>query len=156
MKYWSLLIASVWIGLMSLTSPLLAESDFQVDAIAISQHVANRNPTGIFSPSAYCEKHKDGQAAIPVVKIATTTKVFFWTKIKAAKKGRLRHSWHHQIDGIWEKVSEVNLPIHPSPGYRMWSLKSLKPEIHKGEWMIAVSPTHTPEEVLCITRFRVE
>lgn len=146
----------MWIGMMLLISPLHAGSDFQVEKVVISKHVANRNPEGIFSPSAYCEKDKNGQAAIPVVKSSQTSKVFFWTKVIAATKGTLRHSWHHQIEGTWTKVSEVNLSIRPSSGYRMWSLKSLKPEIHVGEWMIVVSLSNTPEEILCITRFTVE
>ncbi len=148
--------ASIWLGMMLFISPLHAGSDFQVEKVVISKHVANRNPAGIFSPSAYCEKDKNGQAAIPVVKSSQTSKVFFWTKVIATTKGTLRHSWHHQIEGTWKKVSEVNLSIRPSSGYRMWSLKSLKPEIHTGEWMIVVAPSHTPEEILCITRFRVE
>lgn len=149
-------VASMSLGMMLFISPLHAASDFQVEKVVIAKHVANRNPAGIFSPSAYCEKDKNGQAAIPVVKSSQTSKVFFWTKVIAATKGTLRHSWHHQIEGTWTKVSEVNLSIRPSSGYRMWSLKSLKPEIHTGEWMIVVAPSHTPEEILCITRFRVE
>ncbi len=147
-------VISVWMGI--LLSPVYAASDFQVSKVSISKDVANRNPEGIFSPSAYCEKDKDGQAAIPVVKTSQTAKVFFWTKVVSATKGTLRHSWHHQINGTWIKVSEVNLSILPSSGYRMWSLKSLKPEIHLGEWMIVVAPSNTPDEILCITRFTVE
>ncbi len=149
-------LASISLGLMMFISPLQAASDFRVEKVVIAKHVANRNPAGIFAPSAYCEKDKNGQAAIPVVKSSQTSKVFFWTKVIAVTKGTLRHSWHHQIEGTWTKVSEVNLSIRPSSGYRMWSLKSLKPEIHTGEWMIVVAPSHTPEEILCITRFRVE
>ncbi len=148
--------ASIWLGIMLCISPLHAASDFQVEKVVISKHVTNRNPTGIFSPPAYCEKDKNGQAAIPVVKSSQTSKVFFWTKVIAIAKGTLRHSWHHQFEDTWEKVSEVNLPVRPSSGYRMWSLKSIKPDIHIGEWMIVVTPSSTPEEVLCITRFRVE
>ncbi len=148
--------ASISLGMILLISPLHARSDFEVEKVVISKHVANRNPAGIFSPSAYCEKDKNGQAAIPVAKISKTSKIFFWTKVVAATKGTLRHSWHHQIEGTWKKVSEVNLSIRPSSGYRMWSLKSLKPEIHRGEWMIVVAPSRSPEKILCIARFRVE
>ena len=148
--------ASIWLGMMLCISSLHAGSDFQVDKVVISKHVANRNPAGIFSPSAYCEKDKNGQAAIPVVKSSQTSKVFFWTKVIAVAKGTLRHSWHHQINGTWTKVSVVNLSIRPSPGYRMWSLKTIKPEVHTGEWMIVVAPSNAPEEILCITRFRIE
>ena len=105
---------------------------------------------------AYCEKDKNGQAAIPVVKTSQTSKVVLWTKVVATTNGTLRHSWHHQVDGIWTKVSEVNLSIRPSLGYRMWSLKSLKPTIHAGEWMVVVAPSKEPERILCITRFRVQ
>ena len=133
-----------------------AESNFQVKKIAFSKDVTDRNPKGVFSPPAYCEKDKNAQAAIPIVKTSQTSKVVFWTKVAAAIKGTLRHSWHHQINGTWVKVSEVNLSIRPSSGYRMWSLKSLKPEIHTGEWMVVVAPSSEPEKILCITRFRVQ
>jgi len=138
------------------SSPVHAESDFHVEKVVISKNVTNRNPEGIFSPPAYCEKDKNGQAAIPIVKTSQTSKVVFWTKVATTTHGTLRHSWHHKIEGIWTKVSEVNLSIRPSSGYRTWSLKSLKPEIHTGEWMIVVAPAHAPDEILCITRFRVQ
>ena len=147
--------ALVTAGMLLLVTSVHAETDFQVKKVIIAKSVANRNPEGIFSPSAYCEKDKNGQAAIPIVKTSQTSKVIFWTKVAATTKGTLRHSWHHQIEGTWTKVSEVNLSIRPSSGYRMWSLKSLKPEIHLGEWMIVVAPSNTPEEILCITRFTV-
>ncbi len=149
------LSAMVGLGLLVFLAPVYAESDFHVEKVVISKNVANRNPEGIFSPSAYCEKDKNGQAAIPVVQTVQTSQVVFWTKVAAAKNGELRHSWHHQFEGTWTKVSEVNLSIRPSSGYRMWSLKSLKPEIHTGEWMVVVAPSNAPEEILCITRFTV-
>lgn len=133
-----------------------AESDFQIKKVVFSKDVTDRNPKGVFSPPAYCEKDKNGQAAIPIVKTSQTSKVIFWTKVAAAINGTIRHSWHHQIDGTWEMVSEVNIPIRPSSGYRMWSLKSLKPEIHTGEWMVVVAPSNEPEQILCITRFTVQ
>jgi len=136
--------------------PVHAESNFHVEKVVLSKDVTDRNPEGIFSPPAYCEKDKNGQAAIPVVKTSQTSKVFFWIKVAAAIDGTLRHSWHHQIDGTWRKVSEVNLSIRPSSGYRMWSLKSLKPTIHTGEWMVVVAPSNAPERILCITRFTVQ
>jgi len=149
-------VALVGLGIIILLTPAYAESGFHVEKVAISKSVANRNPEGIFSPSAYCEKDKNGQGAIPIVKTSQTSKVVFWTKVSATTPGTLRHSWHHQIEGTWTKISEVNLSIRPSSGYRMWSLKSLKPGIHSGEWMIVVAPSTTPEEILCITRFTVQ
>ncbi len=143
-------------GFMVFAASVYAEPAFQVEKVIIAKNVVNRNPEGQFSPAAYCEKDKNGQAAIPMVKTSQTSKVIFWTKVAATRNGKLRHSWHHQIEGTWTKVSEVNLAIRPSSGYRMWSLKSLKPEIHTGEWMIVVSPSSKPEEILCITRFTVQ
>ena len=142
--------------LMMTFSLVQAESDFHVEKVVLSKDVTNRNPEGIFTPPAYCEKDKDGQAAIPVVKTSQTSKVILWTKVAATSKGILRHSWHHQIDGTWTMISEVNLSISPSSGYRMWSLKSLKPEVHTGEWMVVVAPSNHPERILCITRFTVQ
>lgn len=144
------------VGMMLFLTPVYAESDFHVEKVVLSKDVTNRNPEGIFSPPAYCEKDKNGQAAIPVVKTSQTSLVILWTKVAATTKGTLRHSWHHQIEGTWTKVSEVNLSIRPSSGYRMWSLKSLKPEVHTGEWMVVVAPSNKPEEILCITRFTVK
>lgn len=146
----------IGVGMLLFLTPVQAESDFHVEKVVLSKDVNNRNPEGIFSPPAYCEKDKNGQAAIPVVKTSQTSLVMLWTKVAATTKGTLRHSWHHQIEGTWTKVSEVNLSIRPSSGYRMWSLKSLKPEVHTGEWMVVVAPSNKPEEILCITRFTVK
>ncbi len=149
--------AMIVIGeMMVFPDPVHAESAFLVEKVVLAKDVTNRNPEGIFSPPAYCEKDKNGQAAIPIVKTSQTSLVILWTKVVATTNGNLRHSWHHQINGTWTKVSEVNLSIRPSSGYRMWSLKSLKPEIHVGEWMVVVSPSNQPEKILCITRFTVQ
>jgi hypothetical protein len=146
----------IGVGVMVFLTPVHAESDFHVEKVVLSKNVTNRNPEGIFSPPAYCEKDKNGQAAIPIVKTSQTSKVILWIKVAATTNGTLRHSWHHQIDGIWTMVSEVNLSIRRSAGYRMWSLKSLKPKIHAGEWMVVVAPSNKPEKILCITRFTVQ
>ena len=143
--------------LLGLTmTPALAQPDFIVEKVVLSKEVDNREPKGIFTPPAYCEKDKNGQAAIPVVQASQTSQVVFWTKIEATTTGKIRHSWHHQTDGAWTKISEVNIPIRPSSGYRMWSKKSLHPDFHTGEWMIVVSPSNQPEKILCITRFTVK
>jgi hypothetical protein len=142
--------------LMTFIPLTYAESDFSVEKVVISQNVTKRNPVGIFSPPAYCEKDTSGQAAIPVVKTSKTSQVFLWTKVAATTKGKLRHSWHHQVDGTWRMVSEVNLSIYPSSGYRTWSVKSLNPAIHTGEWMVVIAPSNSPEKILCITRFTVQ
>jgi len=146
----------IGVGMMMFVTTVHAAPDFHVEKVALSKEVTDRNPEGIFSPPAYCEKDKNGQAAISVVKTSQTSKVFFWIKVAAEINGTLRHSWHHQIDGTWTKVSEVNLSIRPSSGYRMWSLKSLKPTIHTGEWMVVVAPSNEPGRILCITRFTVQ
>ena len=143
--------------LLGLTiSPALAQPDFLVEKVVLAKEVDHRNPKGIFTPPAYCEKDKNGQAAIPVVQTPQTSQVVFWTKVAATTTGKLRHSWHHQTDGTWTKISEVNIPIRPSSGYRMWSMKSLRPDIHTGEWMIVVAPSNEPNRILCIARFTVK
>ncbi len=133
-----------------------AQTDFLVHKVIIAKEIENRNPQGIFSPPAYCEKDKNGQAAIPIVQATQTPKVFLWVKVEAAKTGKIRHSWHFQIDGTWTKVSEVDLSIQPSPGWRMWSKKTLYPDKHIGEWMVVLAPSDKPERILCITRFSVQ
>ena len=144
------------VGIFLLLTTVHAGSDFHVEKVVIAKDVTDRNPKGPFSPPAYCEKDKNGQASIPIVKTSDTSKVMFWAKVAATTQSTLRHSWHHQIEGIWTKISEVNLAIRPSAGYRMWSMKSLTPEIHTGEWMVVVAPSNTPEEILCIARFTVQ
>lgn len=138
------------------TTPVWAQPDFLVEHVALAEAVINRNPKGIFTPHAYCEKDKNVQAAIPVVPASQTSQVVFWTKIEATTSGNIRHSWHHQTDGVWNRISDVNIPVKPSPGYRIWSLKSLHPEVHTGEWMIVVAPSNTPDRILCIARFKVK
>lgn len=137
-------------------TPLLAQADFLVKTVVLSKEVNKRSPQGIFRPPAYCEKDTNGQAAIPVVQTSQTSQVIFWTKIEATTTGTIRHSWHHQTDGVWTKISEVNIPIRPSSGYRMWSMKSLHPDLHTGEWMIVVAPSKEPDRILCIARFTVK
>lgn len=143
--------------LLSLTiTPALAKPDFLVEKVVLSKRVDQRNPEGIFTPPAHCEKDKNGHTAIPIVKTSQTSQVVFWTKIGATKEGKIRHSWHHKTDGTWTKISEVNIRVKPSSGYRMWSLKSLNPDLHSGEWMIVVAPSSEPERILCIARFTVK
>jgi hypothetical protein len=137
-------------------TPLFAQADFHVKTVILSKEVNKRNPQGIFLPPTYCEKDKNGQAAIPVVQTSQTSQVVFWTKIEATTTGNIRHSWHHKTDGTWTKISEVNIRIQPSPGYRMWSMKSLNPDLHTGEWMIVVAPSNEPDRILCIARFTVK
>lgn len=144
------------LGLTITPTLALAQSDFLVKKVILSKEVDNRNPKGIFTPPAYCEKDKNGQAAIPVIQTSQTSQVVFWIKVEATTVGILRHSWHHQTDGTWTKISEVNIPVRPSSGYRMWSLKSLHPNLHTGEWMIVVAPSDEPNRILCIARFTVK
>lgn len=137
-------------------TPLLAQADFLVKSVVLAKEVNKKNPQGIFRPQAYCEKDTNGQAAIPLVRTSQTSQVVFWTKIEATTTGNIRHSWHHQTDGTWTKVAEINIPIRPSSGYRLWSMKSLHPELHTGEWMIVVAPSKEPDRILCIARFTVK
>ena len=58
----------IGVGILLFLTPVHAESDFHVEKVVLSKDVTDRNPEGIFSPPAYCEKDKNGQAAIPVVK----------------------------------------------------------------------------------------
>jgi hypothetical protein len=137
-------------------TPALAQTDFLVEKVVLAKDVDNKNPMGIHTPPAYCEKDKNGQAAIPVVRISQTAQIVFWIKVKATTTGKLRHSWHHQIAGSWKKISEINIPVRPSSGYRMWSTKLLHPDLHIGEWMIVVAPSNEPDRILCIARFTVK
>ncbi len=150
--YYGLMMA----GLALLPMPVRAQADFVVQKVVFSKSIHNKNPEGIFTPPAYCEKDKNGQASIPVIQASQASEVFLWVKVEANVTGKLRHSWHFQTEGTWTKVSEVNLSVRPSPGYRTWSKKRLRPEGHIGDWMVVISPSEEPERVLCITRFSVK
>ena len=135
-------------------SPVLAE--FEVLDVALAVSVKDREPTDRFSPSAYCEKDKNGQPAIPVIDSSIVQQVYFWTRVASTVQGTVRHTWHQQMDTGWEMIADVDLSIFPSSGYRMWSSKKIDSAYHLGEWMIVVSSSSDPAQVLCITRFTVQ
>ena len=136
--------------------PLWANSDFTVQKVILTQDIADRNPANNFSPPAYCEKDKNGKAAIPVVQSSQVSKVVLWTKVESTITGQIRHTWHHQSNGTWKSVSSVNLVIRPSSGFRTWSAHTLRPDHDQGEWMVVVAPSNEPDRILCITRFSVQ
>ncbi len=131
-------------------------ADFEVLDVALAGSIQNRQPKNPVRPTAHCEKDKNGEGKLPVIDSAVLPKVFFWTRIASSSKGSIRHTWHQQLQDGWETVSVINLPIRPSPGYRMWSAKAFLPGDPVGDWMIVVTPSHDPQHVLCITRFSVK
>ncbi len=137
-------------------SPAGANSDLMVQQVILSQDIANRNPENIFSPPAYCEKDKNGKAAIPVVHASQVSQVVLWTKVASTVTGTIRHTWHHKVHDTWQTVSSVNLAIRPSSGFRTWSIHTLRPNHDHGEWMVVIAPSSEPARILCITRFSVE
>lgn len=147
----------LFVGLVGLgPPPLWADTDFTVQKIILSQDIADRNPEKAFFPPAYCEKDKNGKAAIPIVRSSQVSQVVLWTKVQSTTSGSILHTWHHQIDGTWTKVASVNLAIRPSPGFRTWSIHTLRPDQDQGEWMVVLAPSKEPNRVLCITRFSVQ
>lgn len=136
--------------------PVWASSDLMVQKVILSQDIANRNPEKIFSPPAYCEKDKNGKAAIPVVHASQVSKVVMWTKVESTITGTIQHTWHHKVNDTWNTVSTVDLTIRPSSGFRTWSIHSLRPNQDQGEWMVVMAPSREPNKILCITRFSVE
>ena len=145
--------------LVSLLHSSLAWADYEMLDVALAPSVQNREPVEAFSPSAHCEKDKNGKTgktAIPTIDSSETDKVFFWTRLSSATEGKIRHAWHLQKDEGWEVIAEVDLSIRTSSSYRMWSSKTLRPDLHIGEWMIVVSPADQPERILCITRFSIQ
>ena len=140
----------------SLLSSTESWADFEVLDVSLAASIQNREPTDPVSPPAHCEKDKNGQADLPVIDSLIQPKVFFWTRIASDSDGSIRHTWHQQAEGGWETVSEVDLPIRPSSGYRMWSSKALHSGHQVGDWMIVVAPSNEPEHILCITRFSVK
>lgn len=144
------------VGLLLFPTIGLAEDAFEVLEVALAHAVQDREPVDPFSPPAHCEKDGNGSGSVPVIDASITDQVVFWTKIASSSDGTIRHVWHHEVEGHWATATEVDLSIRPSPGYRMWSSKSLFPELHVGEWMIVVSPADDPNLILCITRFQVQ
>ncbi|WP_447970406.1 DUF2914 domain-containing protein [Nitrospira sp. M1] len=133
-----------------------AWADFEVLDVSLASSIRNREPSTPVLPAAHCEKDKNGQSDLPVVNSLVRRKIFFWTRIASSSEGAIRHTWHQHLENGWETIAEVNLPITPSPGYRMWSSKALHRGNPIGDWMIVVAPSHDPEHVLCITRFSVK
>ena len=131
-------------------------AEYEVLEVTLARSVQDRHPVESITPPAHCEKDKNGQGSIPVIDSSVTEQVFFWTRIASTEDGTIRHVWHQQIDESWEPIAEVDLTIRPSSSYRMWSSKSLLPNLHIGEWMIVVSPSDQPEQILCITRFSIK
>ena len=151
-----LFLLSLFLLIGMVLHPGISWAQFEVLEIALAGSVQDRQPANPFSPPAYCERDKNGQAAIPVIDASDVQQVYFWTKVAASTEGGIRHTWHLQTEEGWERISEVDLSIAPSAGYRTWSSKSLLPDYHLGEWMIVVSPANDPDTVLCITRFTVK
>ena len=133
-----------------------ARADYEMLDVALAPSVQNREPIESFSPSAHCEKDKNGKTAIPTIDSSVTDQVFFWTRLSSSTEGKIRHAWHLQTDEGWEVIAKVDLRIRASSSYRMWSSKTLRPDLHIGEWMIVVSPADQPEQILCITRFSIQ
>ena len=133
-----------------------AWADYEMLDVALAPSVQNREPIESFSPSAHCEKDKNGKTAIPTIDSSVTDKVFFWSRLSSSTEGKIRHAWHLQKDEGWEVIAKVDLRIRASSSYRMWSSKTLRPDLHIGEWMIVVSPADQPEQILCITRFSIQ
>ena len=131
-------------------------ADFEVLDVALTSSVQNREPADPVSPTAHCEKDKSGNADLPVIDSVVQPKIFFWARIASSSEGSIRHTWHQHLKDGWETVSEVDLPIKPSSGYRMWSAKAFHPGDPIGDWMIVLAPSHDPEHILCITRFSVK
>ncbi|MDX1410676.1 MAG: DUF2914 domain-containing protein [Nitrospirales bacterium] len=125
-------------------------------AISLSPKVRNRQPVKPFSPPARCEKDQGGEDSIPIVQVPRTRKVYFWTRLASTSWVKVRHSWHHEINGQWEVQSFVDLKVGRSGSYRTWSRRTMAPQRDVGNWMIVVSLSHDPDHILCISRFVVK
>ena len=151
--FFSLAIVLMMLSVLSTQS---AWAEFEILDVALAESVQNREPVNAFSPPAYCEKDKNGQPAIPTVNSAQVQQIYFWTRIASTEPDMVRYTWHHQTETGWENMAEVDLRITPSAGYRLWSSKNILPSHHRGQWMIVVSPSSDPNQVLCIARFKIE
>ena len=133
-----------------------AWADQEVLDVALAPAIQNRQPVNPFTPPARCEKDNNTQSAVPVLDVSVTEKVYFWTRLSSSTKGRIRHSWHQEVNGQWKNLSNVELRIRPSASFRTWSFKTLLPRHHVGNWMIVVAPSDNPTHILCISRFIVK
>ena len=91
-----------------------AWADYDMLDVALAPSVQNREPIEPFSPSAHCEKDKNGKTAIPTIDSSETDRVFFWTRLSSSTEGKIRHAWHLQKDEGWEVIAEVDLRIRAS------------------------------------------
>ena len=139
--------------------PVEGWAEFKVIDIALAQTVKNREPVGLFSPAAYCEKDKNNRPDIPVIDSLSFNQVYqvyLWSRIAASTEGKIRFTWRYQEEEDWKIMAKIDLAIRPSSGYRLWSSKSLYPGTFIGHWMVVIAPSDTPNEILCIARFTVQ
>lgn len=141
--------------LVIILTPLSGFGEVRILEVALARMVEQRNPVDPFLPPAYCEKDKNGSSHIPLVDSHKSTEVFFWNTLSSTTPETLRYTWHRKHESSWEIMAEVDISIKPSPGFRIWSSKQIRP-FHRGEWMIVVSITDDPKQVLCISRFLVQ
>ena len=150
----------VLLSLLILGSTLFSTADcwadFEMLDISLTGIVNNREPRDPVSPPAYCEKDKNGKGELPEIDSVTRPKIFFWTRIASSSEGTIRHTWHQRVNNTWVMISQVDLSIKPSSGYRMWSSKDFRRGNPIGDWMIVVASARDPEHILCITRFSVK
>ncbi|MCA9471530.1 MAG: DUF2914 domain-containing protein [Nitrospirales bacterium] len=131
-------------------------ADFEVLDISLAGVIQDRQPIDPVSPPAFCEKDKNGKGELPVIDTAVHPKIFFWMRIASSSAGTIRHTWLQHVDNTWVQISQVNLSIRPSSGYRMWSSKDFRRGDPIGDWMIVVASSADPDQILCITRFSVK
>ena len=125
-------------------------------AIALAPKIRSRQPVKPFTPPARCEKDQKGEDSIPLVEVSRNRKVHFWTRMASTSWVKIRHSWHHEIQGQWKLLSFVDLKVGRSGSYRTWSKRTMVPQRDAGHWMIVVAPSNNPNRILCISRFFVK
>ena len=138
----------------ALLSPCWAESEL-LD-VELARDIENRAPVHPYSPAIFCEKDKNRDSPLPIVKTDSDRQVVFWNRVTSTTPEVFHHTWHKKTKDGWESVADVRLPVQESSSYRIWSTKEIHPTLHVGEWMIVVSLEHDPQTVLCIARFLVE
>ncbi len=144
--------------LVTLIAPLLAAcpafAQVLVVEAALCEDVVNRQPVDLIT--------SDEEAKLPVVEAGKVGQVFLWTKIKAAEETILVHSWYKenpdvtQIGPDMHPMSQIELRISPSDGFRTWSTASLMPGVSEGVWRVTVATAADPGAILYQESFQVK
>ncbi|MFO7597257.1 MAG: DUF2914 domain-containing protein [Desulfocurvibacter africanus] len=148
----SIVLFAAILAMVLMTCPAFAQ--VLVVEAALCEDVVNREPVDLITST--------DQSVLPVVEAGKTGQVFLWTKIKTSEETVVVHSWYKENPNVAElgpdmhPMSEIELRVHPSDGFRTWSTASLMPGVSEGMWRVTVTTAADPENILYQEAFQVK